>query len=188
MQLWITSPGVPVVEARCDHATDVLLNHPAITGAGAEHCPFAIPDDVLQRRHVRPIDRRLSGRITHRPGHTHGLRGAERQVEPGHWSRRLPRPAEAVDAGGPSRPRRPAQLLAGDRVLQHPQHPEEVLLGHRGPGCHPLTRIDTVTQTTPAGRLARAVGPARTPRIPERRVTIGPWRPRHERRVSRQVS
>ena len=104
------------------------------------------------------VDHGLGPRVGQAPGDAHALRRREREVEPGHGTRdprlgetllRLdaqhgifPRRTREATCLGPDAPgdtlgvRRdrpawcPSELLAGDRVLQHAEHAEQVLLRH----------------------------------------------------------
>jgi hypothetical protein len=90
---------------------------------------------------MRGVDQPLSGFIGDRPRHAHGLRRAERQVETRHRKSRLPRHPTGVDVCRPAPSRGSAQLVPRDRILQHPEHPEQVLFAHHRPDRDPVTVV-----------------------------------------------
>ena len=163
VQLRVTGPRVPMLEHRRHDPTDVLRDHPAGPHPGGEDLPLGVPDDLLDGPLVGgpdPFPGRLVGQ---RPRHRHRLRRREGQVETGHRLRCRSDPTKPVDELGPRRRRGASERLSGHRVLQHPQHPPQLLLGdHR-------TRLDTgaVAESGQAG----AEEPSR--RRPVRGVVAG---------------
>ena len=151
-----------MVERRPDHPTDLLLDHAVLARSRGEHTLLGVTQDVGQGLLVRLIDHRLSAPVGQRPRHADALGCAEGEVESGDGTGDLRLggaflaldlehrsvPLIALETGrlgadpGPHPlrirrllcPRGSAELFSGEGVLDHPEHPEEMLLGHLGAG------------------------------------------------------
>jgi len=170
VQLRVPRPGVPMVERRRDHPGDVLLHHPGLARPGGEHMLLRVGDHMVQCGLVRRIDQPLSRLIRHRPRHAHGLRGAERQVKPGHRKRRLARHTARVDVCRPAPSRGPAQRLPGDRVCNIPS------IRNR---CSSLT-VDPAATPLPPFRPASPRPRKRPGGVPDSASTPTPHAPTHQ--------
>ena len=128
VQLRVPGPGVPVLERRRYDAADFLGHDAAASHTGGEYLRLPVRDDLLQGAPVGGVDplprvgssanahatdtdlgRRTSGRI--RPLPCGALRTRPR------WSMSWSAAA-----------RRAPERLPRDRVLQHPEHPPQLLL------------------------------------------------------------
>ncbi len=140
-----------------------------------------IADDVLQRPLMCRVDEPLRHLVRDRPRHAHTLGSAEGQVEPGHRKRRLPRHTAGIDVCRAAPSRRPAQLLPRHRILQHPEHPEEVLLGDFRPDRDPVAVVQP-GQSLAEEPARRGAGLGVVPSQRRSRMTgpVGPGDRRHE--------
>src|SRR5665647_1291891 len=151
-----------MVERSSDHSTDLLLDHAVLARSRGEHTLLGVTQDVGQGLLVRLVNHRLSAPVGERPRHADALRCAEGEVESGDGTgdlrlggalfaldlEHLGVPLSALETyrlGADASPdalriwrllcaRRTAELFSGEGVLDHPEHPEEMLLGHLGAG------------------------------------------------------
>ena len=116
------SPGRGVLVGSRDHVLGLLFDHLAVVAAADHGDPLLqVSHRALDRLRVRGLDLRALPRVTERPHDRHGLRGAERHVDPA--------ATRAVRA------RRP-QPRAATRVA--PFHQRDEL-----PTVHRRVRVDT---------------------------------------------
>ncbi len=159
VELGVAGAAVEMGERRRDDPFDVLLGDPARPRTGMEHLGLRIGQDDLDGFAVTVEDDLLRFRIGQRPRHRYPFGRTEREIKTGHrpallWGGGFLVGLDHGDQLGPlfggqvvgdlgypggdplaQRGRRlgrgAAHRLAGDRVGQQAQHPEQMLLGDR---------------------------------------------------------